>query len=156
DDVAAKRAPAAPRPVERRATVRYYHRMNPERTFPLLVILSRHEVEAVVKRNVSQAQSQAFTVNEGTLVEIEPVLPGCACYPPRERVRIGGGEVSVTFWVVPQVMGRVMQARVVVRQEGDVLAEVPLEMRVVKQSATRLMGALSLVLPFVLFVLKCY
>src|SRR5262249_11471020 len=120
-------ATAGPPPVERRATVRYYHRMNPQRTFPLLVILSRHEIEQVVKRGVRQAQSKAFTVDEGSLVEIEPVLPGCSCYPPREQVRVGGGEVSVTFWVVPQVMGRVMQARVVVRQQGEVLAEVPLE-----------------------------
>jgi tetratricopeptide (TPR) repeat protein len=146
----------AARPVERRATVRYYHRMNPQRTFPLLVILSPHQIEAVVQRGVRQAQSQAFRVEQGSLVEIEPVLPGCACFPPREQVRVGAGEVSVTFWVVPQVLGRVMQARVVVRQEGDTLAEVPLEMAVVEQSLTRLVGALSLVLPFVLFILKQY
>jgi hypothetical protein len=149
-------SPTAPRPTQRRATVRYYSRMNPERLFPLLVILSRAEIEAVVKRGVRQAQSEAFTVSEGSLVEIEPVLPGCACHPPREQVRVTGGEVSVTFWVVPQVLGRVMQARVVVRQDGDVLAEVPLEIAVVKQSLTRLMGALSLVLPFALFVLKLF
>jgi len=45
---------------------------------------------------------------------------------------------------------------VVVRQDSDVLAEVPLEIAVVKQSRTRLMGALSLVLPFALFVLKLF
>src|SRR5262249_15391819 len=44
-----------PRMVERQAAVRYYHRINPERTFPLLVVLSRKKILEAVKRNVSQA-----------------------------------------------------------------------------------------------------
>jgi hypothetical protein len=147
-------AVAASLPVERRATVRYYHRMNPERLFPLLVVLSRQAVLEVARRGVSQAQSKTFQVAEESVVEVEPVLPGCACYPPKEQVRIGPGDVTVTFWVVPHVLGKLSSARVVVRQEGDTLAEVPLEVRVVKQSLTLLMGSLSLVLPFGLLLLK--
>ena len=37
------------------------------------MILSRAEIEAVVKRGVRQALIEAFTVNEGSLVEIENV-----------------------------------------------------------------------------------
>jgi hypothetical protein len=122
--------------------------------YPLLVVLSPRAVAEVAKAGVGQAQSQTFSVAEGSLVEIEPVLPGCTCYPPREQMRIGSGEASTTFWVVPVVVGPVMQARVVVRQESTVLAEVPLEMRVVRQSATMFMGGLSLVLPFLLLVLE--
>jgi hypothetical protein len=146
--------PLPPPSVERRATVRYYHRMNPERMFPLLVILSPKEIQAVVQRGVSQARSEAFHVEEGSLVEIEPVLPGCACYPPREQLRIAAGEVGTTFWVVPHVLGKVMHARVVIRQDGQTLAEVSLEARVVKQSMTFVVGGLSLVLPFGLLLLK--
>lgn len=131
------------RPTERRATVRYANRMNPRRTFPLRVILSPHE-----------GVSQALGGEEGLLVEIEPVLPGCTCYPPRDRLRVRDGEASVTFWVVPQVLGRVEAARVVVRQDGEVLTEVSLDVCVVEQRLTWLMAALSLVLPFMLFVLK--
>jgi hypothetical protein len=69
-------------------------------------------------------------------------------------VRVGPGEVTVTFWVVPHVLGKVMHARVMVRQNGASLAEVPLQMSVVKQSLTLLAGALGLVLPFVLLLLK--
>jgi hypothetical protein len=145
---------SAPPQVERRATVRYYHRMNPDRMFPLLVILSPKEIQAIVKRGVSQARSEAFRVAEGSLVEIEPILPGCACYPPKEQLRVSAGEVSTSFWVVPHVLGKVMHARVVVRQEGQTLTEVPLEARVVKQTLTVLAGGLSLVLPFVLLLLK--
>jgi hypothetical protein len=150
---AQRRVPPSPL-VERHATVRYYHRMNPERMFPLLVILSRQEIQEVARRGVRQGRSGDFQVAEESMVEIEPILPGCACYPPRELVRVGPGETTATFWVVPHVLGRVMQARVVVRQDGAALAEAPLEMRVVKQSATMLMGALSLILPFGLLLLK--
>ncbi len=140
--------------VSRRATVRYYERMNPERTYPLLVVLSAKDVQKVAQRGVAQAKSQAFQVAEGSLVEVEPILPGCACYPPKEQVPVAGGEVTVTFWVVPHVLGKVARPRVVVRQEGRQLAEVSLEIRIVRQSAAVLLGSLSLVLPFVLLLLK--
>src|SRR5262249_23121759 len=42
-------------PVEGQATVRYYQQMNPERMFPLLVVLSKKAVQEVVKRGVAQA-----------------------------------------------------------------------------------------------------
>ncbi|HKB36731.1 MAG TPA: hypothetical protein VKD72_09770 [Gemmataceae bacterium] len=144
----------APRPVARRATVRYYHRMNPERMFPLLVVLSKDEIQKVVKRGVSQGQSEAFRVNLGSVVEIEPVLPGCACYPPREQVEIKQGDATVNFWVVPHVLGRITGARVVVRQNGKTLAEVPLEACVARQRLAVACGVLSLLLPFVLMMLK--
>jgi hypothetical protein len=144
----------APSPVERRATVRYYHRMNPERMFPLLVVLSRKSLQEVVKRGVAQAESAGFRVALDSLVEVEPILPGCGCFPPKEQVKVSRGEASVTFWVVPHVLGEVMQARVVLRQNGTVLAEVPLKMRVVKQGVTLFLGALSLLLPLGLMILK--
>jgi hypothetical protein len=140
--------------VERQATVRYYHRMNPERMFPLLVVLSKKAVLEVARRGVSQARSGRFQVEADSLVEVEPILPGCACYPPKEHVAVRQDTVTVTFWVVPHVLGKIMHARVVVRQEGRVLAEVPLEACVVKQTLTVLLGGLSLLLPLVLLLLK--
>jgi hypothetical protein len=88
------------------------------------------------------------------MVEIEPVLPGCYCFPTKELVRIQPGETTARFWVVPHVLGDVMHARVVVRQDGRVLAEVPLEIRVVKQTITLFMGAMNLLVPFVSTVAK--
>jgi hypothetical protein len=149
-------APAqkAPRPVEQRATVRYYERMNPDRLYPLLVVLSRTQIEEIQQRNVSQARSQAFRVETGSVVEIEPILPGCECYPPSAQVTVGAEEARAEFFVAPHVLGRILKARVVVRQEGRTLAEVPLETRVVRQALTWAMAGLSLVLPFVLLLLK--
>ncbi len=134
--------------VERQTTVRYYHRMNPGKMFPLLVVLSKQKILEITQRGVSQGTSQRFQVEGASLVEVEPILPGCTCYPPREQLRVGPGEPEeARFWVVPHVLGNVNQARVVVRQNGDLLAEVPLQIRVVKQTMTLVTAALALLLP---------
>ncbi|MBI1915843.1 MAG: hypothetical protein HYS12_14080 [Planctomycetes bacterium] len=145
---AAVAAAPAPRTAQRQATVRYFHRMNPERTFPLLVVLSKKMIREVVKKAVAQASSQRFEVATDVPVEIEPVLPGCDCYPPKKCVLAQRDEVSVTFWIVPRVLGKLSQPHVLIRQDGKDLAEVPLEIKVVKQTATVCAGVLSLALPF--------
>ena len=146
----------APAPLtERRATVRYYTRMNPDRMFPLLVILSAKEIEEVVKKAVKQAVSEAFRVAEGSVVEIEPVLPGCDCYPPRHTLAVESKDaVTEAFWVVPRVLGRVHGARVLIRQGDRVLAEVPLDIKVAKQTLAVVCGLLSLTAPYLTMGLK--
>jgi hypothetical protein len=145
---------AAARKVDRHATVRYYHRMNPERVYPLLVVIAEKTLREIVQAGVSQEASRRFQVAKGSVVEIEPILPGCACYPPKERVRIRAGEVTATFWVIPQVLGKLTQPRVVLRQDHHVLADIPLTITVVKKTLAVVMGVLSLFLPFLSVLLK--
>lgn len=148
-------AEAAPRRTARRATVRYYSRMNPDRMFPLLVILSAEEVAEIVKAKVKQAASERFEVDEGSVVEVEPVLPGCDCYPPRHALTVDAdGATSATIWVVPRVLGRVHGARVIIRQGAKVLAEVPLDVKVSKQTLAVACGLLSLAAPYMTMGLK--
>ncbi len=140
---------------ERRATVRYYTRMNPDRMFPLLVILSQAEIAEIVKAKVKQAVSEAFKVEEGSAVEVEPVLPGCDCYPPRHTLAIDAKDaITETFWVVPRVLGRVHGARVLIRQGDRVLADVPLDVKVAKQTLAVACGLLSLAAPYMTMGLK--
>lgn len=141
---------------ERRATVRYYSRMNPDRMFPLLVILSAKEIEEVVKKSVKQAVSDSFKVEEGSHIEIEPVLPGCDCYPPRHTLAVDASKESATesFWIVPRVLGRVHGARVLVRQGEHVLADIPLDVKVSKQTLAVACGLLSLAAPYLTMGLK--
>ncbi len=142
-------------PADRRATVRYYTRMNPDRMFPLLVVLSAYQIEQVVKKAVKQAESEAFRVEEGSTVVVEPVLPGCDCYPPRHTLAVSAKDaVTETFWVVPRVLGRVHGARVLIRQGDRVLAEVPLDVRVHKQTLALVFGVLSLAAPYISMALK--
>jgi hypothetical protein len=146
---------AAPAPlVERQATIRYYHRMSPERMFPLLAVISRKEILKVIKKHVAQKQSEKFHVALDSDVEIEPILPGCECFPRKETVRITSADATARFWVVPHVLGVVMHARVMVRQDGAVLAEVPLEICVSKQTLTLFAGAMNFCVPFVSMLLK--
>jgi hypothetical protein len=144
------------RQVSRRATVRHYSRMSRDRMFPLLVILSEKQIREVAKAGVSQKASGPFRVAAGSVVEVEPVLPGCACYPPRANVVIGSGDAQVTFYVVPHVLGRVMEARVVVRQGTRTLAEVSLDICVTRQVLTAALGVMSCLLPLLFVFLRHY
>jgi serine/threonine protein kinase len=150
DEVPARARRRAAPAVERRATVRYYERMHPQRTYPLLVVLSPAEVQAVVRKYVKQAAGGGFRAAADEPVEVEPVLPGCDCYPPREAVRLSAGDApqTLTFWVVPHVLGTVQGARVVVRQGGRVLAEVPLAVKVRTAALAWALGAAGLVAPY--------
>lgn len=134
----------------RMATVRYYYRMNPMRSYPLLVVLSRREIEEIVRKHVTQSRSESFSVDATELVEIEPILPGCSCWPAKEQVSVEGDQpAAANFWVVPQLLGKVRGAKVLVRQRGRLLCEIPLEIVVCRQLLTLVFGALSLISPYI-------
>jgi hypothetical protein len=140
--------------LSRQATVRYYHRMNPQRVYPFLVVLSAEEIAEIVQAGVKQSAGERFAVETTSPVEVEPVLPGCQCYPPRHTLVIGPETQTLEFWIVPQVLGTIQGAKVIVRQDGDTLSEVKLEAKVVKQTAAVVVGALSFVMPYVTKGLK--
>ena len=140
----------------RRATVRYYNRMNPERVYPFLVMITKKMVERAVKEGTDQKGSAPFKVKLHDLVEIEPILPGCACYPPKLTTRLGSKDFVATFHVVPHMLGALEGAAVVIRQENIPLAEIKLEGKVVKTTWVLLSGFATFVLPFVLSVARRY
>ena len=147
---------AKPRTGTRRATVRYYSRMNPERVFPLLVTLTKQMVEAVVQKHVAQKASGPISVNLDQYVEIEPVLPGCTCYPAKAEIKLGSADAALNFWVVPHVLGKVKGAAVYVRQDGRTLAEIPLDVKVARQTLTVVAGCFMLALPLLSSLAKRY
>jgi TatA/E family protein of Tat protein translocase len=138
----------------RRATVRYYTRMNPERVYPLLVMITRDSIKKVQKKHVDQRTSGPFEVDLSLPIEIEPVLPGCDCHPPRVVTRLGQDDLVLTFRVVPRVLGKVDGAMVSIRQDHTPLAEVGLEMKVVKQTLLILSGIATFLLPGLSEVMK--
>ncbi|WP_439620912.1 hypothetical protein [Gemmata sp.] len=148
-DTTPLRKPKRPAEVaERRATVRYYSRMNPDRVFPLLVVLSREEVERVVKRHVEQAATGPLALAKDVPLEVEPVLPGCQCHPPKIVSRIGDGNDVFTFYVVPHVLGDVTGARIVIRQDHATVAEIELRVRVVQRTIVVASGLSTFAVPF--------
>jgi hypothetical protein len=141
-------------PAMRRATVRYYCRMNPERVYPLLVLITQDMVEKVRKKDTDQKSSAPFKVDAESPVEIEPVLPGCECHPPRMTVKIGRGDLTLTFRVVPRVLGRVDGAAVTIRQDHVPLAEIELDVKVTNHLWVVLSGAATFLLPGLSAILK--
>jgi hypothetical protein len=121
--------------------------MNPDRVFPLLVMLTRQEVERVVKRNVEQAATGPITIAKEVPLEIEPVLPGCMCYPPKLVTRLGADNDVFTFHIAPHVLGEVTGARVIIRQDHAVIAEIKLDMKVVQRTMVVASGLSTFVLP---------
>ncbi len=136
-----------PETTERRATVRYYSRMNPDRVFPLLVMLTRDEVEKVVKQDVEQTATGPLTIAKDVPLEIEPVLPGCQCHPPKVVTRLGDGNDVFTFFIVPHVLGGITGARVLIRQDHATIAELELDMRVVQRTLVVASGLSTFVVP---------
>jgi hypothetical protein len=147
---ARRSATAAPRRRvgRRRATVRYYNRMNPQRVFPMMVIISKQMIERMVKEQVDQKTTGPFKVRLDTAIEVEPVLPGCSCYPPRVTTRLTQQDLSLPFHVVPNVVGEIPGACVLIRQGHATLAKVDLDIRVVQRTWVVLGGALTVCLPF--------
>jgi hypothetical protein len=138
----------------RRATVRYYSRMNPERVYPLLVLVTRDMVERVRKKHVEQRSSGPFKADADVPVEIEPVLPGCDCHPPKLVARPGDGDLTATFRVVPRVLGVVEGACVTIRQDHATLAEIGLKTKVVQRTWVLFSGAMTFLVPGLSSVLK--
>jgi len=111
-------------------------------------------VEKIAKKGVTQQSSGPFTVDVEAPVEIEPVLPGCDCHPPKVVIRLGAADLTVTFRVVPRVLGKVDGATVSIRQDHASLAEVQLEVRVVQRTWVALSGVLTFLLPGLSAALK--
>jgi hypothetical protein len=137
----------------RHVTVRYYSRMNPGRVYPFLVAVTKRAVKAVSGEAFDQRAGK-FESTINAVVEVEPILPGCDCYPPKQTMRVGKDDVRLTFTIVPKVIGDLLAARVVVRHKNRELTEIPLDVRVVGKTATLLLTLATLFLPFITATLR--
>jgi hypothetical protein len=142
--------------VTRQATVRYYNRMNPERVYPLLVMITKEMVEKAIKLDTDQKSTGPIKFNLEAPVEIEPIIPGCACYPPKIVARLDQKDFIATFHVVPQIVGTIEGARVVLRQGIAPVAEIGLDAKVVRQIWVVLSGSLTFAMPVLSGLAKHY
>jgi hypothetical protein len=133
---------------ERRATVRYYNRMNPHRVYPMLVIISQQMIDRIARQRADQRASGPFKVRFDSPLEVEPIIPGCDCYPPRAHARPGEEDINLTFHVVPSVLGPVPGATVIIRQDHATLAKIELDIRVSQRAWVAALGLLTFALPF--------
>jgi hypothetical protein len=122
-------------PGEQRGVVRYADRMALHRESQLTVVLSKAQVANARRRAGVAAGHEAE-------LEVEPVFAGCDCDPQRETLFVRDEPVSASFRLVPRVLGSVPCARVMVRQGGRVIGQVPL-----RASVGRKPPVLALALP---------
>jgi hypothetical protein len=132
----------------RRATVRHYDRMNPQKVYPFMVTLTAEKVRKILQKGVAQAESKPFEVKLEEHLTIEPILPGCTCYPAKAELKITAADTAVHFWVVPQVLGQVKGAKVTISQDGRTLTEVELDIRVRRTTLAIVVGVVTLLYPF--------
>jgi tetratricopeptide (TPR) repeat protein len=146
--------PASHETVQRHATVRYYRVMRPGGIYPLLVVLSTREIDASqLERQVEQNSQDALPVQAALPVEVEPILPGCPCYPARQSLDGKAELVQARFEVKAENKGKLDGARVALRQHGVAIAELPLEVHIRRPLLAILLGVLAMGVPLVLKVL---
>jgi hypothetical protein len=131
----------------RRATVRYYSRMRPDRVYPLLVIVTNRFVETARMANATQRSSEKFTARDDVPIEIEPVLPGCDCYPPRIVTLLEPADTEFRFRIVPSAIGQLDGATIFIRQRHLVIARIDLDVRVTTGTSVAVSGILTFALP---------
>lgn len=144
------------KPIVRRATVRYYRRMNPDRAYPLLVLITKDLIDRIKKKDTDQITSEAFTVKPDLPVEIEPILPGCDCYPRKLVVRLSEGEVTAKFRIIPRVFGKIEECSVAIRQDHQLLSDVPLDVKIVNRLWVLMSGLFTFGLPASSSILKYF
>ena len=138
---------------ETRATVRYFSRMNPERVYPLVLKFSKDAFDQPFDETTDQITSSKFSLHKDFPVEIEPVIPGCICYPAKQTVFVKG-DIQVVFHVVPQVVGKLKGALIEIRQKHVLVKTLHLDMDVVKKTFAMVMGFATFVMPILSIGLK--
>jgi hypothetical protein len=140
----------------RRASVRWYHRMNPQRMFPLNVVLAQGRLREVLRPGQAQAaaKEQLVVTKDDPFIRIRPVLPGCTVYPDEQVVDATPEKVEVRFQVVPQMLGKVEDARIEFYQHHRLLTKIELPMVVSKQTLAVVFASLGLAWPVLGTVVK--
>ncbi len=143
---------------ERRTTVRWWSRMNPNRTFPMLVIFSLHEVEKIVAEAVEQVQSKTrLKIKESDpFVKVVPHIPGCLVVPPELDVDTRPAMAEGRFHVTPIAEGDFDDAYVELHYEGKVVDKIPIPTRSVAQTATKAAGFFAVASPVLSQLLETY
>lgn len=115
---------------QRNVSVRYFSQMNPGKVFPLLVVVSHDRIKHVSNSRIAEAQAASLEMDARTSLWIEPIVPGCTCYPAKTEIRLDRPVIEEAFWLVPEVSGVVEGAQVELRQNGKLIDSLPLNIRV--------------------------
>lgn len=133
----------------RRASVRWFKRMNPLRMYPLHVVLAQGRLRETLRPGQTQAvgKEQLVVKKDDPFLRIRPVLPGCTVYPDEQVVDATPAQVNVRFQVVPQTLGKLDDARVEIYQAHRLLTTIELPIVVSRQTGAVVLASLGLAWP---------
>jgi hypothetical protein len=101
--------------------------------------------------NVSQAVSAEMLVIPETspILLVRPVLAGCTCFPPEQKIDVSADTATARFRVLPQLVGVVEDARIELYSGDKLLSQIPLQVEVCRQTAAKVLSAVGLGWPLV-------
>jgi hypothetical protein len=136
--------------LRRRANVRWYKRMNPQRMYPLTVVLAKGRIKEVRVKGVGQTVAKEMLVVSASnpYIIVRPVLPGCVVYPPEQCVDVTPELVTVRFQVLPQMLGEATDARIEFYWRQRLLSSVDLPVEVRRQTLAVIASFAGLLWPF--------
>jgi serine/threonine protein kinase len=133
----------------RRAAARWYRRMNPERNFPLSVVISGKEIRIVGGSGlgITLGQRQIELDPADPVLSVEPSFPGCLISPSRADVLVSDINAVCRFWITPLARGDLSEACVTIRYRGKVVETLPTPTKVVTRTLAAVLAALGLLAP---------
>ena len=152
----AKEEKAAPAPViKRKTTIRYYQQMNPGKSFPLAVILSKDAVAPVKLDNVKQQQGKktVSVVKDNPRVKITPCLSGCLVTPASMVLDVTPESATADFWVTPIIEGNI-NGWIDIAYQEETIEKIPLQVCSVKQTWAKVAAAAAVLSPVISYALE--
>lgn len=135
--------------LSRRAAARWYRRMNPDRNFPLSVVLSGKEIRIVGGSGlgITLGAKEIVIDPQDPVLSIEPWFPGCLISPPRADVHCSQETTTCRFWITPLVCDDLKEACVTIRYRGQVVETLPTPTKVVTRTTAKVLATLGLISP---------
>ncbi len=136
-------------PFKRKTTVRYYEQMNPSKSYPLSVTLSKDKVVATKMAHVAQKEGKKDLVisADKPKVTITPVLSGCHVAPQSITLDVTQEVSRADFWVTPIIEGS-MYGWIEITHQGETIEKIDIQTKSVKQTWAKIAAAASVLSPF--------
>lgn len=135
--------------LSRRAAARWYRRMNPDRNFPLSVVLSGKEIRIVGGSGlgITLGAKEIVIDPDDPVLSIEPSFPGCLVSPPRADVHCSQDTTTCRFWITPLVCDDLKEACVTIRYRGQIVETLPTPTKVVTRTTAKVLATFGLISP---------
>ncbi len=142
--------------ISRETTVRYYKKMYPFHSYPLVVLFSQKKLQDIareVKQEISQSTGKAIHVEEKKpVVKIVPCFPGCLSVPQEVSLDITPEESYAKLWITPLCEGKIEDAQVQIWYQEKCIDTIGLSVQVVRQKAAKISAFLGVLIPVLSFV----